>query len=1164
MKRWRKRLTLFSLLAAGCLIWNLSGVGVKAEEAVPQVELTITDGNDVSLNPINNVSLKADITVENYTLTAADFENADVWNPANKKSDQDYTKKNKKCITSGKIIVTIKEGQKSSLLGLGSSYISSISDKISLTTTDGTLRTAVKTEASTFGSYHTPAKFAVIRGNYMTGIVQLLTYNDKTYVVNFPVEVKCSDYIDPVDDSWKDDTLATVTGSYVNSGIDSVNLSDNTVTITASQYDKTGVAIADVFLPHLAYGASMVGQDVELVTIGDGDKQAYNVKKFLSQIKDGYSFTIKNAEGKEKTYKVIVDSPWELSMGAKTYDFAPAITIDDVPQQETTINNVAENCKIKVVFNKLPAKKKLRGIKAEHLIRNSDGSTSDAEYELSYSISGNSVEFVMPRSDVQISKVLLDDDFSTEPRQITVTPVVENGEETDFAVIEKKVDGAEKSTATENQTVTLTDKGMYPTYRSFCGYRFDHWESNSITIQEADRTKSTLTFFMPDQNVDVKAVYKRTGVSITAGISNAIVGNISFGNTRVGAITSTSKNVSQVTELCRAGETYNINLSGANFATNRFLGWIDETGAAIVKENTNGIHWVDTRDADTGVAYYYPEITVTDQTQPMTFIASFEAKTACTLTFTSSDENKGTVSASVDGASIKSGDNTIYDGDVVTLKAEKKTGYKFAGWKVTSPADVSVTFEDANAEETTFTMPKITSGTLTIQGVFEVDPAYLSPDCELTKVELLKQDGTLVKQANRSGTTFTIRLSAEDMTAEEARNIASGGYLLRLTYPETATAAMEGGMKDGDSGAALWRTGISNSIGMGGSGTFTITAERSEFKNTYTIAMEYDDRPVLKEGTVKRVSDTEASVGFRSSSAGTYYWAVVDAGEAKPDIPTNVAGTTFKYADRENTIKLTSLTAGAKDIYIVVKNDNDSANVKISDVLKISIPAFGGTETTYKVNVTGSLPGGKLTVDKKEAKAGETVTVTVTPDSGKKMTTNSLIYSQSSAPYEVVHIDEKTKQFIMPAYELSVSCRFEDENSSTTPETTTGKIGAFVVNGVSGTVDNTTGMITVTLPNGTDLTSLAPVITISGAKSISPASGATVNLSSPVTYTLTLEDGTTKTYTVRAYVEGPSKSDQLWNDMLNNVDGSPDHSGSKTWWKKAKDLKKHNDYPEYW
>lgn len=1165
MKRWRKRLTVFSLLAAGCLIWNLSGVGVKAEEAVPQVELTITDGNDVSLNPINNVSLKADITVENYTLTAADFENADVWNPANKKSDQDYTKKNKKCITSGKIIVTIKEGQKSSLLGLGSSYISSISDKISLTTTDGTLRTAVKTEASTFGSYHTPAKFAVIRGNYMTGIVQLLTYNDKTYVVNFPVEVKCSDYLDPVDDSWKENTFASANrATYVNSFIDSANLSDNIITITTSKYNVGGIATADVFLPHLAYGASMLGEDVANITIAGKDKQVYDVKQFLAKIKGGYSFTIKNAEGSTREYKLMVNTPWKLSMGVSTHDYEPAITIDDVPQQNKVIDNVAENSRIKVVFNGIPAKKKLIGIKTKHNTRTSTGASSSEEYELTYSISGNSVEFVMPRDEVEISEVLLEDDLSTEPRQITVTPIVENGEETDFAVIEKKVDGAEKSTATENQTITLTDKGMYPDYRSFCGYEFDHWESASITISDTEKINSTLTFSMPDQDVDIKAVYRRTGVSITAGISNAIVGNISFGNARVGVMSSTSQKNQKITELCRSGETYDIDLGGANFAANRFLGWVDETGASIAKTDANGIHWVDATDAKTGVAYYYPKITVSDQTESMTFIASFEAKTACTLTFTSSDENKGTVSASVDGTSIKSGDNTIYDGDVVTLKAEKKTGYKFAGWKVTSPADVSVTFEDANAEETTFTMPKITSGTLTIQGVFEVDPAYLSPDCELTKVELLKQDGTLVKQANRSGTTFTIKLSAKDMSLEEAGNLTGGAYMLRLTYPETATAKMDGGFGDGENGDDRWLTGITNGIGKGGKETFTITAENGTNKNTYTIAIEYDDRPTLTAGTVKRVSDTEASVGFRSSSAGTYYWAVVDAGEAKPDIPTNGAGTTFKYADRENTIKLTSLTAGAKDLYIVVKNDDDSTNVKISDVLKISIPAFGGAETTYKVNVTGSLPGGKLTVDKKEAKAGETVTVTVTPDSGKKMTTNSLIYSQSSAPYEVVHIDEKTKQFIMPAYELSVSCRFEDENSSTTPETTTGKIGAFVVNGVSGTVDNTTGTITVTLPNGTDLTSLAPVITISGAKSISPASGATVNLSSPVTYTLTLEDGTTKTYTVRAYVEGPSKSDQLWNDMLNNVDGSPDHSGSKTWWKKAKDLKKHNDYPEYW
>ncbi len=188
--------------------------------------------------------------------------------------------------------------------------------------------------------------------------------------------------------------------------------------------------------------------------------------------------------------------------------------------------------------------------------------------------------------------------------------------------------------------------------------------------------------------------------------------------------------------------------------------------------------------------------------------------------------------------------------------------------------------------------------------------------------------------------------------------------------------------------------------------------------------------------------------------------------------------------------------------------------------------------------------GGTLKASASKAKAGDKITITVTPKTGYKLTPGTLKYSEASSTGAVVNIDETTGTFTMPASEISISCTWTAE-STDQPETTIGKIGAFVVNGVSGTVDNTTGMITVTLPNGTDLTSLAPVITISGAKSISPASGATVDLSSPVTYTLTLEDGTTKTYTVRAYVEGPSKSDQLWNDMLNNVDGSPDHSGSE-------------------
>ena len=111
---------------------------------------------------------------------------------------------------------------------------------------------------------------------------------------------------------------------------------------------------------------------------------------------------------------------------------------------------------------------------------------------------------------------------------------------------------------------------------------------------------------------------------------------------------------------------------------------------------------------------------------------------------------------------------------------------------------------------------------------------------------------------------------------------------------------------------------------------------------------------------------------------------------------------------------------------------------------------------------------------------------------------------------------------------------------------------------------DTTGTITITLPYGTDLTALKPALTLKGAVSVSPASGATVNLSSPVTYTVTAEDGTTKTYTVTAYTKAQPVSDKLWEDMLNHIGGNTSNTGKNTWWQKAKDMKKNNNYPKYW
>ena len=93
--------------------------------------------------------------------------------------------------------------------------------------------------------------------------------------------------------------------------------------------------------------------------------------------------------------------------------------------------------------------------------------------------------------------------------------------------------------------------------------------------------------------------------------------------------------------------------------------------------------------------------------------------------------------------------------------------------------------------------------------------------------------------------------------------------------------------------------------------------------------------PVLKAGTAVRTSDTAANVTFTSSRAGRYYYAVVDSGAARPAIDTTGRGTACGTGLQ--TIRLTTLSAGAQDIYIVVKD----ADGNVSDRgFKIPIPAF--------------------------------------------------------------------------------------------------------------------------------------------------------------------------------------------------------------------------------
>lgn len=416
-----------------------------------------------------------------------------------------------------------------------------------------------------------------------------------------------------------------------------------------------------------------------------------------------------------------------------------------------------------------------------------------------------------------------------------------------------------------------------------------------------------------------------------------------------------------------------------------------------------------------------------------------------------------------------------------------------------------------------------------------------SGDNTMTKVELLATaDKAVIAEGTLEGDTWTITIT--DKTV--ADNLTM--QYLRLTYDEKATAAMAGGYGDA-TGDFKWRNGdVMCGMSVNQPVKFTVTAENGDTKE-YTIVVKYDApaAPELTNGSAERTSDKEATVKFTSGEAGTYYYAVVNKGATTPKVDTTKNGKNAVAG--ENVITLNNLTAGAREIYIIVKN----AGGVESAALKVDIPAFGGgTEQPGEFKITISAPkGGTLTASKTTAGAGDTITVTATPDAGMQLVAGSLTYTLAVAGGETKKIDNFT--FTMPAGDVSLTCKWE------TKSTTVDGITGFSINGVSGSINQTNGTISVVMPYGTDVSKLVPVISGNNITDMTPGSGVMQNFSKPVTYTVTLTDGTVKTYTATVYVQSGTAADQMWGKLTDFYNQVP-------WWKYAEHQQSYGKYPRYW
>ena len=475
---------------------------------------------------------------------------------------------------------------------------------------------------------------------------------------------------------------------------------------------------------------------------------------------------------------------------------------------------------------------------------------------------------------------------------------------------------------------------------------------------------------------------------------------------------------------------------------------------------------------------------------------------------------------------------------VVKLTAKPEENYRLKRWIVTDEYNnaVDVTVDDSDANSAKFTMP---AADVTVTAEFEQTDAS---GAEILAVDILSgKGGAVIASGTLAGDAWTVDLSGviDKATADGIPQGTSGLYM-RITANEGTTVeqvnAFTGDWSNGDIACYM-------PLNQG----VIFIAHNGEQSRNYTITLAYSEpgAPELSNGSAERISDKEANIKFTSSEGGSCYYVVVESGAAEPAIDTEGRGMSISAG--ENTLMLTNLAKGARDIYIVVKNASGVA----SKPMKIEIPAFssGEDDGEYTISVAEHV-GGTLTPSRTRANEGDEVTISISAADGMQMKVGSLTYTEAIENGKTVTIENG--KFTMPACDVTISCQWE----STASQPTGGGITGFVIDGIPGTID-VGGNIVVTMPYKTDVTALRPVITGVNIAEMTPASGEAVDFTKPVIYTVTLTDGTVKLYTVTVQLQNAGAADELWDKLT-------DPSQTLPWWKYAEQQRNSGYYPRYW
>ncbi len=481
---------------------------------------------------------------------------------------------------------------------------------------------------------------------------------------------------------------------------------------------------------------------------------------------------------------------------------------------------------------------------------------------------------------------------------------------------------------------------------------------------------------------------------------------------------------------------------------------------------------------------------------------------------------------------------------VYTVHAADHTTVSYTATVTVAPSDAKalteLSFEDAsNAALSADVVATISGTTVTATVPFGTDVSalvatYTSTGIAVTVGSATQMSGVTannftspvtytVHAADGSVQVYTVTVivaadEAKDITAYSFASADNAGFTADVTAViagTSITATVPFGTDVTDLVATFSTSGTSVKVGS----TVQVSGTTA---NDFTSPVVYT--VTAADNTTKNYTVTVTVAPSAAKDLGPFQFFTVDNPALSVDVTAAISGTQITAivpfgTDITNLIATFTTTGASVKVGSTAQVSGQTAN-DFTNPVTYTVTAADGTTQDYTVTVINSLSADKdilqftiLNVDGivngtnigLTLPFGTNVTALIPTIviNGKSVNPVSGVPQDFTNPvqYTVTAADNTTKVYTVTVTVAGNSAK---------------DITRFTVNGLDAIISSTsatTGIISLNVPNGTSLTNLSPVVTITGI-SVSPASGVAQDFTNPVNYVVTAADGTTKTYTV--------------------------------------------------